>query len=123
MRYKVVLSYDGNEYVGFQSQKNGLAVQDVIEKAIQQIFNEKVRIIMSSRTDSGVHAKYQVIHFDVNKKIDPYRLKGFFNGLLPKTIHVSDVKQVNEKFHARFNVKSKTYEYLINNGCYIACRL
>ena len=118
MRYKVVLSYDGNEYVGFQSQKNGVAIQDVIEDVIYKIFSERTRIIMSSRTDSGVHAKYQVIHFDASKKIDPYRLKGFFNGLLPKTIHVSEVKIVSEKFHARFNVKTKTYEYLINNGEY-----
>ena len=70
MRYKVVLAYDGNEYVGFQSQKNGLAIQDVIEKVIYKIFNEKTRIIMSSRTDSGVHAKYQVIHFDAKKIAD-----------------------------------------------------
>ena len=118
MRYKVILAYDGNDYVGFQSQKNGLAIQDVIEKVIYKIFNEKTRIIMSSRTDSGVHAKYQVIHFDAKKEINPYRLKGFFNGLLPKNIHVNDVKIVSEDFHARFNVKSKTYEYLINNGEY-----
>ena len=118
MRYKVVIAYDGRDYVGFQSQKNGIAVQDVIEKVIYKIFEEKTRIIMASRTDSGVHAKYQVFHFDVNKKIDPYRLKGFFNGLLPYSIHVKKVNIVNESFHARFNVKTKTYEYIINNGEY-----
>lgn len=118
MRYKVVVSYDGRDYVGFQSQKNGLAIQDIIEKVIYKIFNEKTRIIMASRTDSGVHAKYQVFHFDALKDIDDYKLKGFFNGLLPKNIHVKSVKHVKESFHARFNVKSKTYEYIINNGDY-----
>lgn len=118
MRYKVVISYDGRGYVGFQSQKNGLAIQDIIEKVILKIFNENTRIIMASRTDSGVHAKYQVFHFDAKKDIDDYRLKGFFNGLLPKNIHVNSVKHVKDDFHARFNVKTKTYEYIINNGEY-----
>ena len=64
MRYKVICSYDGNNYVGFQSQKNGLAIQDVIEKALKRIFSQNIRISMSSRTDAGVHAKGQVFHFD-----------------------------------------------------------
>lgn len=118
MRYKVVMAYDGKNYVGFQSQKNGLAIQDVVEDVIYKIFQERTRIIMASRTDSGVHAKYQVFHFDANKNIDTYKLKGFFNGLLPKSVHVLKVTKVKDSFHARFNVKSKTYEYLINNGEY-----
>ena len=75
MRYKVTLAYDGNNYVGFQSQKNGLAIQDVIEKALKIIFKEDIRIVMASRTDAGVHAKGQVFHFDTNKKKDTYKLK------------------------------------------------
>ena len=118
MRYKVVLAYDGNRYVGFQSQKNGLTIQDEIEKVIKRICKEDLRIIMASRTDAGVHAKHQVFHFDVDKDFDTYKLKGSFNGLLPKDIHVIDVKKVKETFHARFSVKSKTYEYLINTGEY-----
>lgn len=118
MRYKVTLAYDGNHYVGFQSQKNGNTVQDEIERVLKCIFKVDMRIIMASRTDAGVHAKGQVIHFDVDKDVDPYKLKGSFNGLLPKDIHVIDVKKVPESFHARFSVKSKTYEYLINIGEY-----
>ena len=56
MRYKVILAYDGRNYAGFQSQKNATAIQDIVEGAIERVFSEKIRIIMSSRTDAGVHA-------------------------------------------------------------------
>lgn len=118
MRYKVTLAYDGSNYLGFQSQSHGKTIQDEIEKVIKRIFNVETRIIMASRTDAGVHAKGQVFHFDVDSSVDPYSLKGSFNALLPKDIHVTNVKKVNENFHARFSVKSKTYEYLINIGEY-----
>lgn len=119
MRYKVTVSYDGNNYEGFQSQPSGKAVQDVIEKPIRQIFtNKDLRIVMSSRTDAGVHAKGQVFHFDAEKKIEESRLKCSLNGLLPKDIHVEKVEIVDESFHARFSVKKKTYEYIINLGEY-----
>lgn len=118
MRYKVICSYDGNNYVGFQSQKNGLAIQDVIEKALKRIFSQNIRISMSSRTDAGVHAKGQVFHFDCDTIIDNYKLKGAINALLPKDIHIIEVKKVSEEFHSRFSVKDKTYEYLINIGEY-----
>jgi len=118
MRYKVTVAYDGNRYAGFQSQVNALAIQDVIEKVLEIIFRTKIRIIMSSRTDAGVHAKGQVFHFDSDIKKDLDKLKYSFNCLLPKDIHVIEVKNVTEKFHARFSVKNKTYEYIINNGEY-----
>ena len=118
MRYKVVVAYDGNHYAGFQSQINGNTIQDEIEKVLKRIYKKDLRIIMASRTDAGVHAKHQVFHYDVDKESDTYKLKGSFNGLLPKDIHVIDIKKVKESFHARFSVKSKTYEYLINIGEY-----
>ena len=118
MRYKVTMAYDGNNYAGFQSQINALAIQDVVEQALEKIFREKIRIIMSSRTDAGVHAKGQVFHFDSEVIKDLGKLKYSMNCLLPKDIHVIDVKKVTEKFHARFSVKTKTYEYIINTGEY-----
>lgn len=118
MRYKVTVAYDGNRYVGFQSQINGKTIQDEIEVVLKRIYKKPIRIIMASRTDAGVHAKGQVFHYDVDKDNDTYKLKGSFNGLLPKDIHVLDVKKVKESFHARFSVKEKTYEYLINIGEY-----
>ncbi len=118
MRYKVTLAYNGNNYVGFQSQINGPSIQDNIELALKRIFNKDIRIVMASRTDAGVHAYGQVFHFDTDKIMDPYKLKGAINSLTNKDIHVLDVKKVSNKFHARFNVKNKTYKYLVNIGEY-----
>ena len=118
MRYKVTIAYDGRNYAGFQSQKNALAIQDVIEKVLKRIFNEKIRIVMSSRTDAGVHARAQVFHFDSDTKKDLYKLKYSINSLLPKDIHVLNIEEKDEKFHARYSVKKKTYEYFINIGEY-----
>ncbi len=118
MRYKVILAYDGRNYAGFQSQKNATAIQDIVEGAIEQVFSEKIRIIMSSRTDAGVHAYGQVFHFDTDKEKDEGKLKFSLNSLLPDDIHVVEVKKVSRDFHARYSVKKKTYEYLINLGEY-----
>ncbi len=118
MRYKVTIAYDGVNYAGFQSQTNALAIQDVIEAAIEKIFSQKIRIVMSSRTDSGVHALGQVFHFDSDVEKDGWKLKYSLNSLLPDDIHVIEVKQVSRDFHARYSVKKKTYRYLINIGEY-----
>ncbi|MBQ2138044.1 MAG: tRNA pseudouridine(38-40) synthase TruA [Erysipelotrichaceae bacterium] len=118
MRYKVILAYDGRNYAGFQSQKNATAIQDVVEGAIERVFSEKIRIIMSSRTAAGVHAYGQVFHFDTDKEKDEGKLKFSLNSLLPDDIHVVEVKKVSRDFHARYSVKKKTYEYLINLGEY-----
>ena len=118
MRYKVILAYDGRNYAGFQSQKNATAIQDIVEGAIERVFSEKIRIIMSSRTDAGVHAYGQVFHFDTDKEKDEGKLKFSLNSLLPDDIHVVEVKKVSRDFHARYSVKKKTYEYLINLGEY-----
>ena len=118
MRYKVILAYDGCNYAGFQSQKNATAIQDIVEGAIERVFSEKIRIIMSSRTAAGVHAYGQVFHFDTDKEKDEGKLKFSLNSLLPDDIHVVEVKKVSRDFHARYSVKKKTYEYLINLGEY-----
>ena len=91
MRYKVLISYDGTNYLGFQSQPHKKNIQDEIEKAILKLLNFDTRIIMASRTDAGVHAKYQVFHFDIDKQLDVYKLTGGFNAVLPKDIHVDSV--------------------------------
>ena len=118
MRYKVTIAYDGRNYAGFQSQKNAVAIQDVIEDVMEKIFPERIRIVMSSRTDAGVHARGQVFHFDYDGKKDLYKLKYSFNSLLPDDIHVLKIEEVPESFHARYSAKKKTYEYFINLGEY-----
>ena len=114
MRYKVLCAYNGTNYVGFQRQINGLSIQEVIEEKLKIILQKDIRIIMASRTDSGVHAYGQVFHFDYEDKLDEYKLKASLNGLLPKDIHILEVELVDESFHARFSVVKKTYEYHIN---------
>ena len=118
MRYKVTIADDGRNYAGFQSQINALAIQDVIEGVLQKIFSEKIRIVMSSRTDAGVHAYGQVFHFDSDQIKEEGKLKFSLNSLLPKDMHVREVKHVSDRFHARYSVKKKTYEYVINTGEY-----
>ena len=118
MRYKVTVAYDGNKYQGFQSQKSGLGIQDAIEKVLKLIFVKDIRIIMSSRTDAGVHAKGQVFHFDADKVIGEAKLQYALNTQLPDDIYVKKIEYVDESFHARYSVKTKTYKYLINIGEY-----
>lgn len=118
MRYKVAIAYNGRNYAGFQSQINATAIQDVIEDKLQIIFGQKIRIVMSSRTDAGVHALDQVFHFDSPTEKEPAKLKYSLNSLLPKDIHVKTIDIKDESFHARYSVKKKTYEYLINTGEY-----
>lgn len=116
MRYKVNLAYNGTNYVGFQKQKNGLAIQEVIEERLKIVLGSSISIVMASRTDSGVHAYGQVFHFDFDRKLEPYKLKGSLNALLPKDVHINQVEMVDDDFHARFDVVSKVYEYRINIG-------
>jgi len=116
MRYKVLCSYDGTKYAGFQSQKNALAIQDVIEKALSNVFKEEIKITLASRTDAGVHALGQVFSFESDKEIKPYNVKSGGNTFLPDDIHLIDAEVVSNEFHPRYMVKEKTYRYLINLG-------
>ena len=118
MRYKCVVAYNGLNYVGFQSQKNGIAIQDVIESKLKIVFGHDIRLVMASRTDAGVHAYGQVFHFDSDKELLTWKIKNSLNGLLPKDIHINDVEVVSDDFHSRFNVVAKKYEYVINLGEY-----
>ena len=118
-RYKCLIQYDGTAYSGWQSQSDGTGIQDHIEAVLTKIAQNPISISGSGRTDAGVHARGQVFHFDSDAKLNPYKWKGALNGLLPKDMHILDVEEVDEElFHARFCVKSKTYEYLIHKGEY-----
>ena len=113
MRYKCTCSYKGTAYVGFQSQINGIAIQDVIEEKLGIVTSFSGRITMASRTDSGVHALGQVFHFDLDEELDTASLKTKLNGILPKDIHIIKVEKVSDDFSAR-STKGKHYRYLIN---------
>ena len=111
------IEYDGTNFVGWQSQKNGDSVQDNIEKVLKKILKEKIKITGAGRTDKGVHAFSQFANFHLNKEIN--NKKSFLNSLnfflKKKMISILDVKKKSKKFHARHSAKLRVYEYVIIN--------
>jgi tRNA pseudouridine38-40 synthase len=115
-RYKIKIEYDGTPFVGWQFQKNGLSIQEVLQKAIFNFCKEKVTVVGAGRTDSGVHALAQVAHFDLEKKIEKKKfLPGLNQHIGNKPVTVLKIYKTNEKFHSRFNAKKRTYKYTIIN--------
>lgn len=113
MRIAIEIQYLGEKYVGWQKQKNGVSIQGEIEKAIQEAFGQKIEIFGSGRTDAGVNALNQVAHFDIeNTKIPADKLYLMINKFLPNDIRVKSSYQVSDNFHARYDVKKKTYRYM-----------
>lgn len=112
MRIKAIISYDGSGFSGYQVQPNGRTVQEEIERVLTQM-NRGVftRITASGRTDTGVHAVGQVIHFDTQLSIPPAGWVKALNSQLPGDIRVMAVEEVREDFHARYDVEWKTYRY------------
>jgi tRNA pseudouridine38-40 synthase len=116
MRVAIVVEYDGLPYCGWQGQKNGISVQQVLTEAMEKVLHEKVTLHASGRTDRGVHALGQVVHFDTNTCISVEKLPAAFNTYLPNSIAVKSAKEVSPSFHARFAAKQKTYVYKIYNS-------
>jgi len=113
---KLIIEYDGSDYQGWQRQKNTQkTIQEIIEKALKRILQERVRLIASGRTDAGVHAVGQVANFKARTKIPSRKLKQALNSLLPDDIVITKVENVDLKFHSRFDAKSKIYRYTILN--------
>ena len=118
---RLILEYDGTNYVGWQIQKRhrGKTIQGTVTKALQRILQEKINLIGSGRTDSGVHAKNQVANFRTTSRIPLGNLKKALNSILPKDIAVKQIKQVALDFHSRFSATSKAYRYVIlNRSCH-----
>jgi len=115
-RYKAKIEYDGTPFVGWQFQKNGLSIQEVLQKAIYDFSKEKVVVTGAGRTDSGVHAFEQIIHFDLEKKIERKKLLSALNQHIGgKPVTILKISKVNKKFNARFDAKKRTYQYVIIN--------
>ncbi len=110
-RVKLIIQYDGKDFCGFQVQPNKRTIQGELEKVLEFLLKEKVKIYASGRTDAGVSALGQVAHFDTEKEINEKSLEASLNALLPKDIAVTEVKIVPETFDSRFSVKRKTYQY------------
>ena len=115
MRIALGVEYDGAPYCGWQSQSEKCGVQDFLENAIAKIAEHEIRIHAAGRTDTGVHALMQVVHFDTETvRPDSAWLRGV-NAFLPKTVRVIWAKQVDDEFHARFSAQQRSYQYLLAN--------
>lgn len=112
-RYKCIVEYDGANYSGFQSQINSNTIQDEIEKALSTLFKEQTKIYASGRTDAGVSAKGQVIHFDSETTIPAQKIPFAIKCLLPNDISILSCEEVASDFNARFDAKQKTYSYKV----------
>lgn len=112
---KLIISYDGSRYHGWQTQKNKETVQDTIEKAAASVFKQKIELVGSGRTDSGVHAIGQVANFLSDTSIPQEKIKIALNANLPDDIRIIDSKDVAMEFNARFDAHDKTYMYQIFN--------
>lgn len=112
---KLILEYDGSNYLGWQKQKVGDTIQQTLEKAIFNLIGEKIDVTGSSRTDTGVHAKGFVANFKTNSKIPGDKFREAINHKLPEDIIILESLEVDEGFHSRYDSKGKTYSYSILN--------
>jgi tRNA pseudouridine38-40 synthase len=113
--FRLIVEYDGAAYCGWQRQKNGLSIQQMIEDCIERITGEEIRVIGSGRTDAGVHALHQVAHFRTASPLGERNFLMGINGLLPSDIAIREVREVDPSFHARLDSVSKVYLYRICN--------
>ena len=114
-RYFLQLSYNGTNYHGWQVQPNAVSVQEVMEKALSTLLREEINVVGAGRTDTGVHASFFVLHFDVeNENSDAENLVYKLNRFLPHDIAVQKIWMVKPDTHARFDAVSRTYHYYIS---------
>ena len=115
MRMALGIEYDGTAYNGWQRQRTGTGVQERLEHALSRVANEAIEVTCAGRTDSGVHASGQVVHFDTDSERSERGWLLGANSNLPDDINVTWAKLVDDEFHARFGAVSRTYRYLILN--------
>ena len=116
MRYKLIIEYDGTEFVGWQKQNNGISVQEIIENAITNITRENVTLYAAGRTDAGVHALAQVAHFELENEFEANKIAMSLNHFVrPHKISIISCEEVDQEFHARFSAKKRHYKYIILN--------
>ncbi len=116
---KLTIAYDGTNYSGWQFQKNGKSIQEIIEKRLKKITGDKARIVGSGRTDAGVHAKAQVANFKTHSKIPLKNLQMALNTALPCDIRILDIEEMDMRFNSQHNAKTKLYRYTIMNNDFV----
>ncbi len=111
LKIKLTIAYDGGGYNGFQSQSDKKSVQDALCAALEKLYGEKISVTGSGRTDAGVHALGQVVHYEAQKEIEPDRIKSALNFFLPQDLRVRKAEECAPDFNARKSAKKKTYRY------------
>jgi tRNA pseudouridine38-40 synthase len=117
-KYLLIVEYEGSAYHGWQVQKNGITIQEVLEEKLSQITNIKTTVLSSGRTDAGVHAEGMPAHFVTESKMKSDEFQLALNSLLPHDITIKEVRKVPMSFHARGSAKRKLYRYTILNRDY-----
>ena len=116
LNYQIILEYDGTHFNGWQYQKNGLSVQNEVEKSLKKIFKKKIKVIGAGRTDAIVHATGQSANFEYDGKIIKDKFINSFNYFLRnQNISLITIKKKNYKFHSRRDAKKRIYKYFISN--------
>lgn len=111
MRIKLTLCYDGTQFCGWQTQKNGRSVQQTVEEAVFCVTGERVRVTGSGRTDAGVHAEGQTAHFDTESSVPAEKFRPALNAFLPSDVKIIKSEAAEKDFHACDGAKKKTYRY------------
>lgn len=114
-RYAIKVEYVGKNYSGSQVQPNKNTIQGELEIALYTLLKKKIKTIFSGRTDSGVNAKGQIVHFETDRQIVASRFIASLNGLLPDDISVSEIKEIPKDFHAQKSAKKRYYQYVFYN--------
>lgn len=114
MRYFITFSYDGTAYHGWQIQPHSVTVQEELQKALSTLIRKPMEVVGAGRTDTGVHARKMIAHFDHDEVLDCSQLVYKLNKLLPRDIAVQHVEPVADDMHARFSAKSRTYHYYVH---------
>lgn len=114
MRYFLEIAYLGKNYFGWQRQSSEISVQEVLEDCLSTFLRQNISVVGAGRTDTGVHAKKMFAHFDSNEIDNFEHFKHRMNSFLPYDIVIHDIFQVKDDAHARFDAKSRTYNYVIS---------
>lgn len=113
-RYFLFFQYKGSNYHGWQIQPNARSIQEEIQEALALLFKKEVELLGAGRTDTGVHARVMVAHFDLEEELDKEVFVYRLNSILSKDIAVLGLRKVKEAFHARFDALSRTYQYVVS---------
>ena len=115
-RVALLIQYDGSNFSGWQRQNNANTVQETLEKALFKITNHVVKTFAAGRTDAGVHASGQVVHFDIDFVIPGNRYSDVLNSLLPSTIRILESVEVRDGWHSCYSAIYRHYRYVLNNS-------